>query len=240
MPEPDRLPVVRRQSTRTGRFPPQSFLDTCERVHEGPLRTWQLYRERCTGVVDWDLPGRSALPDVPIVGVALNLASGLVPGGGLVAGALGLTGGGTVSNGWDPWVSVGPVGLGVCPPNQRCIGGEVGGICLGACVPSAVGPPSILPPGIGRPPDTRPGNGGIFQPGNGQPIGTQICCPTGFHPNKTGYFTQAGYVAPQSKCVKNRKTNPLNPSAASRAGRRLRSAAKASKWLSKVKVPKRC
>jgi hypothetical protein len=223
-----------------GELPPPSFLATCERMRAGPRGTWSRYRERCTGIVPWNLPGRSALPEIPLVGVALNLASGLVPGGGFAAGALGLTGGQDMPNGYEPWIGVGGWGVGVCPPGQRCIGGTAGGLCLGTCVPSAVGGgPEILPgtPGIGPVyGNGYGGNGG--QAGNG--AGMQICCPQGKHPNKTGYFTKKdGWVEPGTKCVPNRRTNPLNPRAASRAGRRLRSAAKASKWLQKCKIPKR-
>jgi hypothetical protein len=238
IPEAVRRPVVSRMSERTGRFPPQSFIATCERMHTAPLSTWQRYRERCTGVVDWDLPGRSALPDVPIVGVALNLATNLVPGGGLAAGALGLTGVGQVPNGYEPWIGVGGYGVGICPPDYKCIGGSAGGVCLGTCVPSALPGPSILPalPDTGRQVGPIYENG--YATGNGGRMG--LCCPSGEHPNKTEYFLKDGTrILKGSKCVKNRTTNPLNPRAASRAGRRLRSAAKASKWLQKCKIPKR-
>jgi hypothetical protein len=93
-------------------------------------------------------------------------------------------------------------------------------------------------PGVGP---QYPVNGGAVGPGvNGGAVGMQICCPSGQHPNKSSYFLRDGtFIPKESKCVTNRKTNPLNPAAASRAGKRLRSAAKASKWLQKCKIPKR-
>lgn len=62
--------------------------------------------------------------------------------------------------------------------------------------------------------------------GNGN--GCQVCAPSCQLPNgrkgrlnKTGYYTQAGYVAPGTKCVKPRTMNVANPAAAKRAIRRL-------------------
>lgn len=45
-------------------------------------------------------------------------------------------------------------------------------------------------------------------------------CPAGFHLNKGTYWTQAGVVYPGTRCVKNRRMNPLNPRALRRAIRR--------------------
>lgn len=65
----------------------------------------------------------------------------------------------------------------------------------------------------------------------------QIACPSGYHPNKTGYFLKSGqYVAPGTRCVKNRRRNPLNPRALSRAMGRLTSAKKASKAISRISI----
>jgi len=52
--------------------------------------------------------------------------------------------------------------------------------------------------------------------------GVSIACPSGFHPNKGGYFTlKSGFVEKGSKCVKNRRRNPMNPRALDRAIRRV-------------------
>ena len=61
-------------------------------------------------------------------------------------------------------------------------------------------------------------------------------CGAGYHTNKTGYFTRQGYVPAGSKCVRNRKRNPLNPRAASRAMSRLSSAKKAAKFLGSISI----
>lgn len=45
--------------------------------------------------------------------------------------------------------------------------------------------------------------------------------PQGYHLNRTGYYTQAGYVAPRSKWVRNRTRNVSNGKANMRALRRL-------------------
>jgi len=83
---------------------------------------------------------------------------------------------------------------------------------------------------------------------NGNGNGVMLACPTGFHPNKTGYFTkgdcrtgtQAGFVEKGSKCVKNRRRNPLNARAADRAIGRIESAKRATKRLSRITIRKKC
>jgi len=62
-------------------------------------------------------------------------------------------------------------------------------------------------------------------------------CPSGFHPNKSDYFLRSGaHVAKGTRCVRNRRRNPLNPRAASRAISRIVSAKKATKMLGRVTV----
>jgi len=46
-------------------------------------------------------------------------------------------------------------------------------------------------------------------------------CPQGFHPNKSDYFTKAGFVAEGSKCVKNRRRNLSNGRANTKSLRRM-------------------
>lgn len=55
--------------------------------------------------------------------------------------------------------------------------------------------------------------------GGGPLVG--MACPTGFHPNKSSYMTQVGFVLKGSKCVRNRRRNLSNGRANSRALRRL-------------------
>jgi hypothetical protein len=47
-------------------------------------------------------------------------------------------------------------------------------------------------------------------PANGQ-------CAPGYHLNKGTYWTKQGVVYPQTRCVKNRRMNPLNPRALARS-----------------------
>jgi hypothetical protein len=76
-------------------------------------------------------------------------------------------------------------------------------------------------------------------PGPGM-AGAGVACPTGFHPNKSAYWTSAGYVAKGTKCVRNRRRNPLNPRALDRAIGRITSAKRASKKLGRITVRKKC
>lgn len=57
------------------------------------------------------------------------------------------------------------------------------------------------------------------------------CGLKGYHMNKTTYCTHAGWVAKGSKCVRNRRRNPLNPRALSRAMSRVASAQRAVKAI---------
>lgn len=75
--------------------------------------------------------------------------------------------------------------------------------------PSTTGPTFPFPVPIPFPTDIFGGTGDCPQ---------QLCCPKGFHPNKS--MTCAG-EPPGSKCVRNRRMNPANARAAKRSVRRL-------------------
>lgn len=103
-------------------------------------------------------------------------------------------------------------------------------------------------PGAGdlrvRPGAALPGGAPFLQReirSNAQP-GTKLACPSGYHPNKSDYFLKDGtFVAAGSKCVKNRRTNPLNPKALSRSIRRLEQGKRAAKRLDRINIKcKRC
>jgi hypothetical protein len=48
--------------------------------------------------------------------------------------------------------------------------------------------------------------------------GTRLACPAGFHPNKASYFLKSGQFVPEgTRCVRNRRRNPLNPRALRKA-----------------------
>lgn len=57
-------------------------------------------------------------------------------------------------------------------------------------------------------------------------------CASGYHPNRTGYYTKSGgWVDPGTKCVRNRRRNALNPRALDRSMGRLASAGNALRSL---------
>lgn len=79
-------------------------------------------------------------------------------------------------------------------------------------VPQPVGPGGI----IGLLPGVKGGISGFAQEAAG------ATCPKGFHINRSGYHLRDGtFVAPASRCVRNRRRNNDNGRAAMRAARRL-------------------
>jgi hypothetical protein len=55
--------------------------------------------------------------------------------------------------------------------------------------------------------------------------GMKLACPGGMHPNKSDYFLKDGTFVPAgTKCVKNRRRNPMNPRALDRAIGRMNGA----------------
>jgi hypothetical protein len=134
----------------------------------------------------------------------------------------------------SPQVNMGSVGTAV----SRLIGGPGSG-------------PQSFPtlPGVGQIPvqidSTRTSGVSLF-PG-GPMVGTQTtytspaggaghACPVGYHWNRTGYYTRQGFVAKGTKCVKNRRRNPLNPRALSRSMSRIHSAKKAAHFLDRIQI----
>ena len=87
--------VIRlRYSNRTGLPPTRAFYDACVRSKRNS-REWANMRLRCIGEQDWDKEmGKFSLGGIPLLGTAINIASSLIPGGGLARQALGLLGGG--------------------------------------------------------------------------------------------------------------------------------------------------
>jgi len=59
-------------------------------------------------------------------------------------------------------------------------------------------------------------------------------CPQGFHPNKSDYYTRAGFVAEGSKCVRNRRRNLSNGRANTKALRRMAAWDKQERKLGKT------
>ncbi len=104
--------------------------------------------------------------------------------------------------------------------------------------------PISCAPGFRRGPDgncIRSGVVGVFErtlPGGAtglQPIMTGSGCPSGMHPNRSSYFTQSeGFIEKGTKCVSNRRRNPLNPRAARRSMSRLTALSKEMGRLEKT------
>ena len=64
--------------------------------------------------------------------------------------------------------------------------------------------------------------------------------PSGWHWNKSGHFLKSGaYVYPGTKAVRNRKMNPLNPSAVKSSMKRLGRAKTAAKDINRVTIRKK-
>lgn len=83
-----------------------------------------------------------------------------------------------------------------------------------------VNPPFLGGPGVGvsiagRSPAPVPVAGTAM-------AGMKLACPSGFHPNKSSYFLRSGQFVPAgSRCVKNRRRDPMNPRALKRAVSRI-------------------
>jgi len=91
----------------------------------------------------------------------------------------------------------------------------------------------------------EPGIGVTFNPFGSQSspstaLGVQNgngACAVGSHLNKSSYFLKNGtFIQKGSRCVKNRRRNPLNPQAASRAISRLVSAKKATRSIDRFSI----
>jgi len=144
-----------------------------------------------------------------IGGFALRQASGLVPGG---------------RTAFDVGASFfGKKGRGA-PGSQRAK--EVAFRLKGLVPPSG----NVPSPGVGGFIERLlPGGATGFQ---------SLACPSGFHPNKSSYFTQAGFVEKGSRCVKNRRRNPMNPRALDRAISRVDSGKRLQHKLASITTAK--
>jgi len=183
--------------------------------------------------------GRGQMGDPGIfgdIGRFIGGAAGSIPiVGGLIGG--GIT---ALSNALDPIKSAPPAAPMPQLPPPPAPGGspyfnpEVQRARNGINVPFGGGK------GMGIP--TPAGRISFFENGNGMQSQESMragkASRSGYHWNKTGYYTRAGYVAPGTKEVKNRRRNSLNPRALDRALSRVTSAKKASKKLSRVTIRK--
>jgi len=81
------------------------------------------------------------------------------------------------------------------------------------------------------------GASGFFENGNGG----APCVSAGYHPNKSDYFLKSGEFVPAgSRMVKNRKRNPANARATSRAISRVTGAKRYAASLSRISIRKKC
>ncbi len=143
------------------------------------------------------------------------------------------------------------IGRGIAGGLTGGVGGAISAIAAGRGqrsgvpnVPVMPGLPSFAPQGGGR-------NGRVFAEPSAVRRGRQaaipfgrtgletVACPSGHRPNKTSYFLNDGtFIEVGTRCVKNRKRNPLNPRALSKAMGRLTSAKLASKAMGRISIRK--
>ncbi len=200
------------------------------RVFTDPIRS---------GVPGMSLSIKAAKAGVPLSG-GISPQLGIFGSIGRFLGGAARTIGGIVG---------GPVGAGL-----RTLGGIGSRPGVGPATTPFVGPsvPLPRPPVLGLPLPGRPPI--VLQPVQQVPVpgprGTlerffpggatgMMGCPSGFHPNKSSYFLQSGEFVPAgSRCVRNRRRNPLNPRALDRAIGRITSAKRASRKMSRISIRK--
>lgn len=99
--------------------------------------------------------------------------------------------------------------------------------------------PLPLPQGVPVPAPGFAVNGAAsMAAGAGVAVGTTIACPSGFRPNKSSYFTLAGFVPKGTRCVKRRRRNPMNPRALDRAISRVDSGKRLQSKLAEITTAK--
>ena len=81
----------------------------------------------------------------------------------------------------------------------------------------------------------------IDQIGGAGAMGMGVSCPKGFRPNKSSYTLRDGTFVPKgTRCVRNRRLNPMNGRANRRAISRIKSAKRMQKELSRITIRKKC
>ena len=143
------------------------------------------------------------------------------------------------TNGFGIPTPIGPITIGLpggCGPLESCSGPTIAGVCLGRCVTQGFnGVPFQDVPGGPGPSPAAPLPQAMPQVGGCPPRAGAVAgviCPSGCHPNKADYFLKSGeFVPKKTRCVTNRRRNPLNPRALDRAISRLGSAGNAVERL---------
>jgi len=108
--------------------------------------------------------------------------------------------------------------------------------------------PVSLAPNGGNGPLKTPGLGGFMErllPGGATGFmggnGNGACDTAGYHLNKSAYFLMSGEFVPErSRYVRNRKRNPANARATSRAISRITGAKRYASSLSRISIRKKC
>jgi len=129
----------------------------------------------------------------------------------------------------------GPIGAGI-----GAIGGVLGGGGSGGPGGSLFAQQTVPFPPVLVP---TPGVGGAierFFPGGKsgfQEVAANGACANGHHLNKSDYFLKDGtFIQKGSRCVKDRRKNPLNPRALSSAIKRVESAKKKEQVLKRITI----
>ena len=106
------------------------------------------------------------------------------------------------------------VGVGLATLTGGPAGGAASLLSIRRGSPPPIGPTFAGPgaPGIKR-------QAQAFFPGGATGFeGLKLACQAGHHPNKSSYFLlDGGFVEKGTRCVKNRRRNPMNPRALDRA-----------------------
>jgi hypothetical protein len=171
-----------------------------------------------------------------IKGAVGGLISG-GPAGAIVGGVAGLAGGKKASSGGGFFGTALTQMRGFAPDGPSILSPQIniGNRAMpgGAPVPGLPSmPPMFSDPNRGN--TTQGGTSGGTDWDMGSPANGRRC-NVGHHWNKSGYYTKRyGYIPKGTVCVKNRKRNPLNPRAASRALSRLTSTRKAMKGIERL------
>jgi hypothetical protein len=132
-----------------------------------------------------------------------------------------------------------PNGGQVAPVLRARLPGQTGPISFPGAAPMTFAPQQPTPGFAGLAKRLIPGGETGYEPipaTNGA-----IGSPAGYHVNESDYFLKDGTFVPAgSRWVKNRKRNPLNPKAASKAIGRIEQLKRATARFSRITIRKKC
>ena len=132
-----------------------------------------------------------------------------------------------------------PSGAQAAIPRGR-LPGEAGAVGFPMQPPMTVAPQQKVPGVIGIGQRLMPGGQTGYEPIAPAADG-KIGSPAGYHVNESDYFLKDGTFVPAgSRWVKNRKRNPLNPQAASKAIGRIEQLKRATDRFKRITIKKKC